>query len=67
MAHLQVLTDECYRAGMRKAPKSPPLRSPSSGGPALRVSEGESEEDDFVDASEALPAEPAPGATGRTI
>ena len=49
------------------AQKSPPQRSPSAGGPARRVSEGDSEGDEFQDASEALPAQPGLGPSGRTI
>ena len=54
-------------AGVRNPPPSPPLRSPSSGGPARRVSEGDSDGDEFQDASEALASQPSVEASGRTI
>ena len=48
--------------GTEKSPsRSPPLRSPSAGGPARRVSDADSDAGDYVDASEALTTESSPG------
>lgn len=53
---------ELCPTGAEKSPsRSPPLRSPSTGGPARRVSDADSDAGEFVDASEALTTETSPG------
>ncbi|CAL5229444.1 g12767 [Coccomyxa viridis] len=61
------IADRFNLRGVRNPPPSPPLRSPSSGGPARRVSEGESDGDEFQDASEALASQSSIEPSGRTI